>query len=678
MSENPKLQASHLARKAVIYVRQSSTTQVQGNLESQRRQYALVEQARALGFAQTEVIDQDLGRSASGSALRPGFERLVALVLSGEVGAVLCIEASRLARNGRDWHHLMDLCALCDTLIIDPDGMYDPRHSNDRLLLGLKGSMSEFELSLLRQRSDEARRQKAARGELQFRLPVGLVWSPQGHIELDPDLRVQEALRLAFRKLTELGSVIAVHKWFAQQKLSFPSVQTAGHFCAKPTWSVPHYSTLLCVFKNPLYAGAYAYGRRGARTKVVQGRALKSHGQNKPLQEWSVLLQDHHPGYISWNEYLGNQQMLKEHTHHDKAVERRAGRGGAALLAGMVRCRRCGRRMGVRYRTPTNWKYQCRGAFYLQPTATCQSLSGYPVDQRVSEELVQALTPYAIEAAVLAAKQQSQTQLEVESALQLEREQARYQVELAERRYQEVDPHNRLVALELERRWERSLSELGEVDRRLAQVKARPPTAEEPDVAQLLALSRDLSALWNAPQAEPALKQRLVGLLLEEVLCDVDPVQNEIILVLHWQGGRHSEVRMAKRGTGHNRFCASAQVEELVRANCQELSQEQIATLLNQRGLKTGRGHHWTAAGVRGFLFGRRLGKYALPIQPGLTITAAAKELGISVYAVQSLIAQGLLPSGQRCAGGTCHIPPDALHTPQVQAAVQAKKRASG
>lgn len=671
MNANPKLQASHLARKAVIYVRQSTMTQVHGNLESQRRQYGLSERARALGFEQIEVIDQDLGRSASGSELRPGFERLVALVLSGQVGAVLCIEASRLARNGRDWHHLMDLCALCDTLIIDPDGVYDPRHSNDRLLLGLKGSMSEFELSLLRQRSDEARRQKAARGELQFRLPVGLEWTPEGHIALDPDLRVQESLRLCFRKLTELGSVIAVHKWFAKEQIALPGIPLGRH--AKLIWSVPRYSTLLCIFKNPLYAGAYAYGRRGVRTRIVQGRALRSHGQNKPMQAWSVLLLDHHPGYLPWSEYLRNQQMLKEHTHQDKAVDRRAGRGGCALLAGLVRCRRCGRRMRVRYRSPTSFLYQCRGAIHVHPTSACQYLGGYQVDQRVSAELFKVLSPCAIEAAVLAAKKQAQAQLEVESAVELEREQARYQVGLAARRYEEVDPHNRLVALELERRWEQALAQLAEVDRRLEAVRNRPVEAQEPDVEQLLLLARDLPALWNAPQAEPGLKQRLVGLLLQEVLCDVDPVNNEVVLLLHWQGGRHSEARLKKTGKGQHRYQAAESVHQLLGAHSEQMSAEQLADLLNERGLTSGRGYRWTAARVRNFLWVHRIGKYGRPVpaQPGLTAVAAAKELGISEGAVRKLIARGLLPSSQGCPRGTCHIQPEALHTPEVKAAVE-------
>ena len=677
MSDRDKLKASHLARQAVVYVRQSSQAQVHGNLESQRRQYALGEKARALGFHSVEVIDQDLGRSASGSAARPGFERLVALVLSGQVGAVLCIEASRLARNGRDWHHLLDLCALCDTLIIDPEGIYDARQSNDRLLLGLKGSVSEFELSLLRQRSDEARRQKAARGELQFPLPVGLEWTADGHIVLDPDLRVQEALRLAFRKLTELGSVVAVLKWFVTQQIALPTCTRKNHHQLRQDWKVPHYSTLLCIYKNPLYAGAYAYGKRKTGTRVVDHRARKCPGQRKPLSEWSVLLLSHHPGYIPWEQYLGNQQMLKEHTHQDPAVDRKAGRGGAALLAGMVRCRRCGRRMSVHYRSPTSWNYTCRGASFLSPGHTCLVLGGYQVDERVGRELVQALTPCAIEAALLAAQQQQQAQKEVQSAVELEREQARYQVELAAQRYEQVDPHNRLVALELERRWEKELSQLQELEQRLEAIGQRPPSALAPDREQLLLLGRDLPAVWNAPQADPALKQRLAGLLLAEVLCEVDSTGKEAILTLHWQGGRHSEVRLRKPAPGHHRYQAEPQVQALLSEHSETRSAQQLAELLNQRGLKTGYGRFWDAQRVREFLRKHQIGRYGRPtlFVGGLTMRAAARRLGICPDAVHRLIERGLLTGEQRYPGACYRIPAEALQRPEVQAAVQAIHR---
>ena len=304
MSERDKLKATHLVRQAVIYVRQSSMTQVHGNLESQRRQYGLTEHARALGFHTVEVIDQDLGRSASGSAARPGFERLVALVLSGQVGAVLCIEASRLARNGRDWHHLLDLCALCDTLIIDPEGIYDARQSNDRLLLGLKGSLSEFELTLLRQRALESRLHKAQRGELRFLLPVGFEWTRDGRIVLDPDLRVQQALHLIFRTYTERGSVRQVLKYFLEHELLVPFAERGAHAKERIVWKSATYGAMEKILTNPVYAGAYAFGKRENLVRAVEGRARRVEGRRKPLERWTVLLPAHHPGYISWPQYL--------------------------------------------------------------------------------------------------------------------------------------------------------------------------------------------------------------------------------------------------------------------------------------------------------------------------------------------------------------------------------------
>src|SRR3954454_61528 len=283
---NPKIGAEHLARGAVVYVRQSTMTQVLGNLESQKRQYALVEAARATGFTEVTVIDEDLGRSGSGLSLRPGFQRLVAEVCAGAVGAVYCIEASRLARNGRDWHHLVDLCALTGALIVDPEGVYDPRLMNDRLLLGLKGTMSEYELSLLRQRGLAARDGKAGRGALRFTLPPGLVWGEDGRIERDPDERVQEAVRLVLAKFRELGSARQVFLWVRDAALRLPVVRRNGTV-RRLEWRKPAYHSIVQMLHNPLYAGAYALGRRGDRTRLVNGRAVKTTGHNKAMTEWN-------------------------------------------------------------------------------------------------------------------------------------------------------------------------------------------------------------------------------------------------------------------------------------------------------------------------------------------------------------------------------------------------------
>jgi DNA invertase Pin-like site-specific DNA recombinase len=339
-----KITPDHLGRGAVVYVRQSTMAQVIGNLESQRRQYDLAGAAKAAGFASVTVIDDDLGRSGSGSMQRPGFERLVALVCSGDVGAVYCIEASRLARNGRDWHHLIDLCALAGAVVVDPDGAYDPRLVNDRLLLGLKGTMSEYELSLMRQRGLAARDAKARRGEQQFMLPPGFCWSEAGKIEIDPDEHVVETIRLVFAKFRELGSARQVFLWLRTTDIKMPVVRRNVDVC-KLIWKAPAYHSVMQILHNPLYAGAYAFGRTAQRTRIVDGRARKTNGLRKPRDEWNVLLRDHHPAYISWQDYEDNQKLILENAHMKKNCARKSARGGRALLTGLMRCGRCGRMM---------------------------------------------------------------------------------------------------------------------------------------------------------------------------------------------------------------------------------------------------------------------------------------------------------------------------------------------
>src|SRR5438445_826745 len=298
---NSKLTNERLHRRAIVYLRQSSPEQVFQNQESQRRQYGLADQARELGFQEVMVIDDDLGRTGSGLVERPGFQRLVAEVCSSEVGAVFCVEASRLARNGRDWHHLIELCGMVGAVVVDLDGIYDPTLTNDRLLLGVKGTISEFEVSLFRQRSMEAIRQKAARGELQISIAVGFCWAPSGKLEKDPDQRVQQAIELVLRKFKELGSVRQVLLWYRQENICFPAFPHETGEC-KMVWKLPSYCTLHSILTKPIYAGAYAYGKSETRTKIIDGCARKSAGHRKPQSEWKVLIKEHHPGYLSWEQ----------------------------------------------------------------------------------------------------------------------------------------------------------------------------------------------------------------------------------------------------------------------------------------------------------------------------------------------------------------------------------------
>jgi DNA invertase Pin-like site-specific DNA recombinase len=638
---NPKLTSDRLRRRAVVYVRQSSPTQLAHNHESRLRQYGLVDRARELGFMATEVIDDDLGRSGSGMVERPGFERLVAAVCSGEVGAVFCIEASRLARNGRDWHHLIELCGMVGAVVVDPDGVYDPGLINDRLLLGLKGTMSEFELNLIRQRSLEAARQKARRGELQFRLPVGFRWTQDGKIEIDPDRRIQQAIELVFRKNSELGSARQVLLWFRDERVSLPSF-TFDKFGEKTAWKLPVYHSILAVLSNPVYAGAYAFGKTEARTKVIGGRAHKTEGHKKAREEWMVLIRDHHPGYISWEQYERNQMTLAENTHRKYPMQRKSGRGGRALLAGLLRCRRCGRMLHVTYSGSHGEvvRYHCRGAHINHGGAWCISFGGLRPDEAIASEILKTIAGNAIEAAIEAAERVASQQQDRRHILLLELEQCRYQSQLATRRYEAVDPGNRLVAAELETRWNTALKEVRRLEQELQRFDAAACDAPVADRDTLVSLAQDLPAVWNSATTDMTLKQRIVRILIREVVADVEEQSSETVLLIHWAGGRHSELRVKRNGTGKHGRCTSLEAVEVVQRMAGNFRDDQIAATLNRLGLRTGAGNTWREGRVRTLRSYHGIPAYdaAQTDHQTLTLEQAAEQLRVAIKTMRRLI----------------------------------------
>src|SRR5437763_47310 len=398
MTSADLLPAAVLKRKAVVYVRQSTQAQVHSNLEGRRRRYERVAVARRGGFRDVGVIDDDLGRSASGMVARPGFERLVAWLCAGEVGAVLCLDASRLARNGRDWHHLLELCGLVEARVIDLDGVYDPCRPNDRLLLGMKGSISEFELGIIRSRMYEAARSKAKRGELRISSPIGYAWDRDVGLGLDPDRRLQEVIRLVFQKFRELGSARQVLLWMASQNVHFP-YPSNGRTLTSFEWRPIRYRNVISILKNPFYAGAYAYGKSEKRTTIVDGRARKSYGHRKPIEAWEVFIKDHHEGYISGEESASNQALLAGNAY-GRIGDTKSARGGRALLAGLICCARCGRRLSVlytgRYPRPI---YRCDEPNMQLGQRRCLSVAGKRIDETIAVEMLRAVAPMAIEAA---------------------------------------------------------------------------------------------------------------------------------------------------------------------------------------------------------------------------------------------------------------------------------------
>lgn len=643
----------HLSRAAYIYVRQSTPDQVINNQESRRRQYALADRARALGWAGVEVIDDDLGRSGSGIA-RPGFEKLLAAICEGRVGAVVSIEASRLARNGRDWHTLLEFCGLVGTLIVDEDGVYDPRHPNDRLLLGMKGTMSEMELSLFRQRSLEALKQKARRGELLLTVAVGYVKAPGDRLEKDPDRRVQAAIALAFSKFAELQTVRQVHLWMRRQRLPLPAVEY-GPDGRRITWKLPVYNTLHHLLTHPVYAGAYAFGRTGSRTTIEAGRKRIVRGFRKERSTWEVLIPDHHEGYIGWAEFERNQRLIGDNANGKSFMSRGSVRHGEALLAGLLRCGHCGRKLHVAYGGSTGHvgRYHCRGGQLNHGGDPCISFGGLRIDRAVGAEVIRRLQPLGIEAALGALAAQHAAGVETLRQVDLALQQARYEAGLVRRQYDAVDPDNRLVAAELERRWNERLLAVRALESDREALTATPPRrlgADERD--RLMALGTDLERAWHSPGATAATRKQIIRTVVDEIVVRVE--DDALALVVRWQDGDHTALRVARNRVGQHRWRTDADVVELVTALARQMPDQGIASVLNRAGKSTGRGHGWTCARVRALRNHRAIGPYRdgeRQARGELTLAEAAEALDVSEATVRRLIGGAVLPARQLCKG---------------------------
>jgi DNA invertase Pin-like site-specific DNA recombinase len=672
MTSSDLIPAAVLRRKAVVYVRQSTQQQVQLNTESTRRQYELVEVARRWGFRDIEVIDDDLGRSAGGTMARPGFQRLVAWLCAGEVGAVLCLDASRLARNGRDWHHLLELCGLVEARVIDHDGIYDPCRPNDRLLLGMKGSISEFELGILRSRMLDAARSKARRGELRISVPLGYAWHREAGLGLDPDLRVREAVRLIFAKFRELGSARQVLLRLTAEGLHFPR-PSDGKRTTSFEWCPIRYRNIIGVLKNPFYAGVYAYGKTEKRTALVDGQPRRSYGHGKPLEQWEVLIKDHHEGYIGWADFERNQAALAANNYRKSGGEK-SGRGGRALLAGIITCGRCGRHLPVGYagRGTPRPIYRCDRPNLMLGLPRCLGFGGSRVDAAVASELLRALQPMAIEAAHEAERLMLESEAERLRMVELELQQARYEAALAERRYAACDPDNRLIAAQLERVWETALERVEAYQARLEAARTPPAASAAPDYA---GLADDLSAAWHAPGATTRTRQRLVRALIQNIVADVDEATREVILVIHWRGGQHSELRVRKPKTGEHGCRTPEKALAVMRSMATRWSDEDIAASLNRMGMRTGQDKSWNAKRVSSLRRVHGIHAYRSAEKDGewLTMSEASASLGVSAHVLRKLIKDGVLPADQVVADAPWQIRAADLREPRVIEALAAR-----
>src|SRR5215211_7472516 len=669
MTGDDPLPPAVLKRKAVVYVRQSTPAQVGTNLESRRRQYELVDVARQRGFRDIEVIDDDLGRSASGTVTRPGFERLVAWLCAGEVGAVLCFDASRLARSGRDWHHLLELCRLVEARVIDLDGVYDPCRPNDRLLLGMKGSISEFELGMLRARMLDAARAKARRGELRISVPVGYVWHREVGLGFDPDMRLQEAIRLIFTRFRELGSARQVLLSLTADGLHFPR-PSDGKRMTIFEWTQVRYRNVIAVLTNPFYAGAYVYGKSEKRTTVVDGRPRKSYGHGRPPEAWEVLLKEHHEGYIDWAEFERNRTQLAANTY-GRVGGVKSGRGGRALLAGILTCGRCGRRLVVAYTglSPGRPVYRCDRPNLMLGLPRCLGFGGPRIDTAIAGEILRAVAPMAIEAALEAERMQVESQVERQRIVELDLQQARYEASLAERRYAACDPDNRLIAAQLETSWETALRRVEACEARLEAVRSPDPIVVPPDFT---GLADDLDTAWNAPGVTMRTRQRLLRALVTDIIADVDDATRAVVLTIHWRGGQHSQLRVRKPKSGEHGCRTPEAALAVIRSMATRWSDADIAATLNRMGMPTGQGKTWTAHRVRSVRRVNSLHAYRSAEKNGewLTMSEAATTLGVTRHRIRRLITAGILCAEQVVPGAPYQIRAAHLQDERVVAAI--------
>ncbi|MGE5362291.1 MAG: recombinase family protein [Bacteroidales bacterium] len=663
MSERQTLTASHLRRQAFVYLRQSSQAQLERNVESTARQYALVERAIELGFTreQVVVIDEDLGISGSGLSDRSGFARLAAEVALGHAGLVLGLEVSRLARNNVDWYRLLDLCGVTDTVIGDADGLYHPGSFNDRLLLGLKGTMSEAELHVLRARLEGGIRNKAARGELRKALPVGLVWGEEeGEILLDPDEAVRGAIGTIFDRFAELGSVRQVWLWMRREGVQFPLRRWSNEL----RWVTPTYHQIHSVLESPVYAGAYAFGKTRRERYVDEHGNTRQRMRRLPQAEWGVLIWDHHPGYIDKATFERNRERIAANTRPRAHEPGGAVREGQALLQGIAVCARCGRKLNVAYdgrRGHPRPSYYCPGRILVENRGSwCMRVGGVQIDQAVAGALLAALTPAGVKAAVQAAEalQADHDQALKQWRLQVER--ARYQADRAERRYRQVEPEHRLVARGLERDWENALGELAKAEAELVlREQQRPRTLTHQEREQLLALGADLGRVWSAPTTTDRDRKQLLRTLIEEVIVDVLREERRATLTLRWQGSAITEL-VVPLPRYQPPIRTDDDTIELMQRLAVHYDDATIAGILNRQGRRSATGQRFTAQIISSLRGHWKIPRHQPPSDPPdgelLPIARVAEILEVAPSTIHRWLNDGFIAGEQDTPGAPWRI----------------------
>jgi DNA invertase Pin-like site-specific DNA recombinase len=643
-----KVNADHLKRNAYLYVRQSTLRQVLENSESTQRQYGLRQRAVALGWSpeQIIVIDSDLGQSGASSADREGFQKLVSEVGTGRAGIVLGLEVSRLARNSTDWHRLLEICALADTLILDEDGVYDPGHFNDRLLLGLKGTMSEAELHVMRARMRGGLLNKARRGELALPLPIGLVYSGEGHVILDPDRQVQQSIRLLFFTFRRTGTACATVRAFRDQGILFPRRPRAGSAKGQLLWVELTHSHAIQILRSPRYAGAFAYGRTRRRRRI-DGTG-RSSSIRQPREQWHTLLLNAHPGYIEWQEHEENLSRLRENAQAQGADRRKSPpREGPALLQGLALCGVCGKRMTIRYRTRGELlvpEYLCQQEAVACAGAPCQRIPGAAIDKAIGQLLMEAVTPVALEVALSVQQEIKSRWQETDRLRQTQVERARYEANLAQRRYLQVDPDNRLVADALEADWNSKLRELKDAQETYERQRQADHSAlSNEQQMRILSLATDFPRLWGNPKTPARERKRMVRLMLEDVTLIK---RDEITAHIRFKGGACRTIHLPCLPTAWQKFRTSPEVVKQIDRLLDHNTHQQIADIFNEHSeFKPGKASRFNRAMINRIQrdYGLKSRYDRLRGAGMLTQKEVAQLLGVSTQTVCRRWKHGLL-----------------------------------
>ena len=672
-----KINSNHLARKAIVYVRQSTTKQARQNLESQRLQYALTERAKELGFEQIDVIDKDLGISAgSGARERPGFQQLLASVALGDVGIILSRELSRLSRTDKDWCHLMEVCQIFDTLLGDEQGIYDSNAVDDQLILGIKGTISVAELNVLKLRMQQGKEAKARRGELYGTIAPGYVRDGD-QLVVDPNKRVQDAIHLIFRKFRELKSIRQTYVWFMDNEIEVP-VNKSLSSKAGLVWKLPALTYIPSILHNPIYAGAYVYGRRAVEKVLDDGKIRKRQQSIQSHDKAKVFIRDHHEGYITWQAYENNQKMIEHNgTNFQQNPETLAAREGHGLLSGLLRCSRCGKKLHVRYwgKSGTHARYLCIGD-YNSAGSYCIGFSGRGSDAAVSVEILNAISAEGINASLAAIDKCNTHNDDKQQALERQLEQLNYEAQRAFSQYDQAYPSNRLVVDTLEKRWNEKLEQVEALQQSLDAMSTTAETLNDQDRQRILSLGECFENTWNHPACPMRLKKQIARLLIKEIMVDLVDDDTQIHFIIHWHNDIHTEVKIARPGSAAKAHKTDKDDIEIIQKMATLHDDNEIAMVLGKLGRKTGKGNRWTSTRVG--VARRKYFDKSQRIERNdslLTMVQAHEYAGVSINTITRLIDAGLLNAEQIVPYAPYAIDKSSFDTEPVLSIIKRLKR---